>query len=355
VENNGGTLVPPFGFMIEPSVCAQWADLDNNNSLDLIMISDDGRVELWLQNSDGTFNVTTEFISDLYDRTVTGLTLVDFENDAMPDAYITVSDGSDIILMNVNPFAAKDQLGLTFEVITLDHLPATSGAGVASAAVDVNADGAMDVMVVCDGSPNYIVMNKFPGRGNWFEASLESVSQNASAVGAHVIVYADGESYTKEVAGSGGAGQHTSTVHFGLLDAGQVDLIIVNWGGTSDPTYLFGAEINQVLHISESGLKDNIENQIQQTTEMGGASPNPFNPSTNIAFSLAKESNVRAEIYGVDGRRITVLKNGIMSGGQHSLQWNGRNDSGGRVSSGCYFCRIQTDNKVMSTRLTLIK
>jgi hypothetical protein len=44
-----------------------------------------------------------------------------------------------------------------------------------------------------------------------------------------------------------------------------------------------------------------------------------------------------------------------MTAGHHDLIWNGIDDSGQRVASGCYFFRIEADSRVMTTKLTLVK
>ncbi len=77
--------------------------------------------------------------------------------------------------------------------------------------------------------------------------------------------------------------------------------------------------------------------------------PNPFNPSTKIAFELPKASHVTLTIYDVLGREVTVLANQEYPAGYNEITWNGLNRNGEQVASGVYFYRIAagTWSKVM--------
>ncbi len=77
--------------------------------------------------------------------------------------------------------------------------------------------------------------------------------------------------------------------------------------------------------------------------------PNPFNPSTKIAFELPKASHVKLVIYDVVGREVAQIADGDYPAGYSELTWNGLNRNGEQVSSGVYFYRISTDkwSKVM--------
>ncbi|MBM2841390.1 MAG: Por secretion system C-terminal sorting protein [Bacteroidetes bacterium] len=69
--------------------------------------------------------------------------------------------------------------------------------------------------------------------------------------------------------------------------------------------------------------------------------PNPFNPTTVIRFALPQASEVTLNVYDLLGRRVTTLVDGEQSAGYHSVEWNGTNSSGNKISSGVYFYRIE--------------
>jgi hypothetical protein len=83
--------------------------------------------------------------------------------------------------------------------------------------------------------------------------------------------------------------------------------------------------------------------------------PNPFNPSTTIAFSLAQPTNARLAIYDASGAPIRTLIDGRLDGGVQRVQWNGLNDSGNPVASGVYFCRISADKETSAKKLLLLR
>ncbi len=68
--------------------------------------------------------------------------------------------------------------------------------------------------------------------------------------------------------------------------------------------------------------------------------PNPFNPSTKIAFELPKASHVTLKIYDVLGREVAQVADQSYPAGYNETTWYGINGDGEQVASGVYFCRI---------------
>jgi hypothetical protein len=84
-------------------------------------------------------------------------------------------------------------------------------------------------------------------------------------------------------------------------------------------------------------------------------SPNPFNPSTRVAFTLAATESVRLAVHRADGRLVRVLLDAPRSQGTHTVLWDGRDASGRRAPSGVYVCRLQVGGEAMSRRMHLVK
>ena len=85
-------------------------------------------------------------------------------------------------------------------------------------------------------------------------------------------------------------------------------------------------------------------------------SPNPFNATTNISFSLTQSSPVTISIYNVAGQLVTNLAdNHSFNEGSHSVQWDGQNSSGARVSPGVYFCRLSADGISQTHRMMMVR
>jgi flagellar hook assembly protein FlgD len=73
---------------------------------------------------------------------------------------------------------------------------------------------------------------------------------------------------------------------------------------------------------------------------LGQNDPDPFDAETTIPYALLRRSHVTLEI--IDGRRqrVRLLVEDVQQPGDHTVQWDGRNGSGSRVSTGLYWCRL---------------
>ncbi len=83
--------------------------------------------------------------------------------------------------------------------------------------------------------------------------------------------------------------------------------------------------------------------------------PNPFNPRTEIKFSVPTDQDVTLRIYNVEGRLVRTLIQGRQVAGAHSVMWSGQDDQGGMVASGLYFYRLNTDSGTLTRKMTLLK
>jgi hypothetical protein len=101
-------------------------------------------------------------------------------------------------------------------------------------------------------------------------------------------------------------------------------------------------EGGSLLSKINSGISDNSE--IIRDYALYPSYPNPFNPSTIIAFDLPETQHVKLEIFDISGRKIRTLVNHTVNVGRHQVSWNGQNESGILVASGVYMYRIQTGN-----------
>lgn len=86
-----------------------------------------------------------------------------------------------------------------------------------------------------------------------------------------------------------------------------------------------------------------------------GASPNPFNPVTEIAYGLPERGHVALRVYNVAGKLVRVLVDGEVDGGYHAATWDGRDDRGEAVGSGVYFCRMEAEGFEEAAKMVLLK
>ena len=81
--------------------------------------------------------------------------------------------------------------------------------------------------------------------------------------------------------------------------------------------------------------------------------PNPFNPSTNISFTLQMAGIVQLNIYNILGEKIKTLAIGKQSRGEHTFTWNGKNDSGMSVRSGTYIYQLNVGQLAETKKMLL--
>jgi len=83
--------------------------------------------------------------------------------------------------------------------------------------------------------------------------------------------------------------------------------------------------------------------------------PNPFNPTTLINYSLPNQSNVTITVYDMLGRKVHDLISYKQIAGNHTIEWNGRDNLDNLVSAGIYFYQIQAGDFVQTKKMVLLK
>ena len=83
--------------------------------------------------------------------------------------------------------------------------------------------------------------------------------------------------------------------------------------------------------------------------------PNPFNPTTSIAFNLLQNGDVKIDVFDIKGQKIINLTDREYSKGYHKLIWNGNNSNNESVSSGVYFYKFTCMDQIITKKMILIK
>ena len=82
--------------------------------------------------------------------------------------------------------------------------------------------------------------------------------------------------------------------------------------------------------------------------------PNPFNPSTTIRFSLSAPGNVDLRVVDMGGRVVRNLRRDYFESGQYGVAWNGRDNSGTRVASGVYFAVLNEGGDLHTRKMVVL-
>ncbi len=105
-----------------------------------------------------------------------------------------------------------------------------------------------------------------------------------------------------------------------------------------------GASVSDTILVSVLpvvSVDDLTDNRIPREYVLMQNYPNPFNPTTTIQYQLPRPGNVKLVIYNLLGQAVRSLANGPVEAGYHQVQWDGRNESGVKVSSGIYIYRFE--------------
>jgi Tol biopolymer transport system component len=153
--------------------------------------------------------------------------------------------------------------------------------------------------------------------------------------------------------------------HFDLFESNTYRIYKAQWSpdGSKICYQMKNSDGKERIYIKDMSeiIADyqNIQTPVESSepTDFGiiGNFPNPFNPITEIEFSLPETGFTELVIYNVMGQKVRKLVAGTMTSGIHSMVWDGRNNLGQTVSAGVYMTRLQMGDTVAMRRLTLIK
>lgn len=84
--------------------------------------------------------------------------------------------------------------------------------------------------------------------------------------------------------------------------------------------------------------------------------PNPFNPSTEIAYTLPTDGRATLAVFDLAGRRVCVLADADHLGGrEYRVSWDGRGMGGAVLPSGVYFYRLDQGDHRQTRRMVMLR
>lgn len=144
------------------------------------------------------------------------------------------------------------------------------------------------------------------------------------------------------------------------IDQGPIITMIENYRtGLLWNNFMANPEIQPTLNAigfvpdTVSAVSD--ENATPDHFEVLGNYPNPFNPSTNLIFNLSKREKISIRIYNILSEEIFHFADREYEAGRHEVTWEGKDQSGIKVSSGVYFYSISTVDEIKTGKMILAK
>jgi hypothetical protein len=113
------------------------------------------------------------------------------------------------------------------------------------------------------------------------------------------------------------------------------------------------ARCSQSLVVSaDDDLDDEI---VPSDFALGNNYPNPFNPRTQIEYSIGSESHVTVAVYNILGQHISTIVDETKKPGEYMVEWDATDDSGEPVSTGIYVYRIQAGDFSDTKKMLLLR
>jgi hypothetical protein len=117
------------------------------------------------------------------------------------------------------------------------------------------------------------------------------------------------------------------------------------------------ATLGHIYEFVEAPPAQNLSKEIKMAApkDFLTAYPNPFNPSTQIRFTMREAGIATLRIYNLNGQAIRELLNEYRNVGKHRITWDGRDDRGRAAASGVYFIRFAAESDVKVEKLMLVQ
>ena len=125
-------------------------------------------------------------------------------------------------------------------------------------------------------------------------------------------------------------------------------------GFTETPVDDWGTDFTPRGEIVVLGVEDDVSNLPEQFM-LENNYPNPFNPETNISFTVPNNGNINLTVYNVMGQKVYTILDGYTRAGNHSVKWNGLDQNSNEVSSGIYFYSLKSDAGSITKTMVLMK
>ncbi|MEE9269492.1 MAG: FG-GAP-like repeat-containing protein [Candidatus Krumholzibacteria bacterium] len=409
-DDQAGLVVPKVDLGREFWFTANFVDVNGDGFVDLLLSSDFGTSQVWLNDGQGRFvDATTAVIND---ENGMGGAVGDYDNDGDLDWFVSsiwdedgVPEGNwgmsgnrlyrnwgdgrfedvtgeagvrhgywgwgssfadlnndgflDLVHVNGFPPMATDQFKNDPSRLFVSNGDGTftersaelgfddTGQGRGLVCFDFDHDGDLDIFVSNNGQPPRLWRNDGGNLGNYLTVRLQGSAPNSECIGARIEVTANGMTQMRELrCGSNYVSQNPAEAHFGLGNADLVDKVRITWPDGSDST------------LSNIWANRRIVVGVSPPTRLPGPrivsmQPNPFSVRTTIEIDTqGLDSDIR--IYDVTGRLVRALHNSGRTGST-SFVWNGRDDRGRPLASGVYFIRAKTVEGTSSARVTLVR
>ncbi len=120
--------------------------------------------------------------------------------------------------------------------------------------------------------------------------------------------------------------------------------------GVGSGRYVY--ELKEVDVDGTSEMVGGVEVEIVAPKELTlGNYPNPFNPQTNVEFTVSADGNAVVKVYNIIGQEVSTLyRGGVKAGEYYRLTFDGQ-----RLTSGIYYLVLETNGQRVVKKMLLMK
>ncbi|HSW54030.1 MAG TPA: FG-GAP-like repeat-containing protein, partial [Ignavibacteriaceae bacterium] len=197
-------------------------------------------------------------------------------------------------------------------------------------AVDIDNDGTEEIAVCID--DNFLIL-KFNGSRDHHTYELYYIKQND--------LLTPGEWTT-----------YYGAIMYDLKQNGDYNILISMSHILSQQT---GRVLTKIYKPDSLSSVANYDRNLPESSRLEQNFPNPFNPSTNIAFGISGSIAVTLKVYDILGKEIKTLLQEELSPGNYTVSWEARDSNGQLLPSGVYLIQLNAGNYTKTLKALLMR
>ncbi|MDI6840664.1 MAG: M64 family metallopeptidase [bacterium] len=121
------------------------------------------------------------------------------------------------------------------------------------------------------------------------------------------------------------------------------------------PLLVNGSERNWSVTVTTAPPGVSASFDVPLVFSLSQSQPNPFNRITHIRYALPEKGKVKLVVYNLAGQRVRTLIDKRDKPGYKAVIWDGTDDYGKLVGNSIYFCRLESNGKVLTCKMVLVK
>ena len=113
--------------------------------------------------------------------------------------------------------------------------------------------------------------------------------------------------------------------------------------------------VSQIKKVQFENVTSAVEDAASNNSlQVKGNYPNPFEEKTNIEFEIESAGEVLIIIYDSKGNQIQTLECNNCQAGKNTLQWNGIDKAGNKASSGVYYYEVRYGKASQARKMIIV-